>query len=149
MESQSTEIEVLVKEYEEGASDVEVCASLKMPMREFDKRLRDDSTFLELVEYGRLAAKAWWLRQSRKSTHDKTFNFQVWYAHMKNRYGWSDKTEISDNSKPLEQLSREQLESELTKALTKKKDKIAQLFAIKNPTVSDGDESEDGSSQVH
>lgn len=148
MENGLTEIETLVKEYAEGASDVEVCTALKMHTREFDKRINNDDAFQQLVEYGRLAAKAWWLRQSRKALGDKTFNFQVWYAHMKNRYGWSDKSEVLDGTKkPIEELSREELEKALSKQLEKKKDKLASLFAVKNVEISSEDA--DGSGPVH
>jgi hypothetical protein len=148
MESGLSEIETLVKEYEEGASDVEVCTSLKLPWREFEKRINNDDAFAQLVEYGRLAAKSWWLRMSRQALGDKTFNFQVWYAHMKNRYGWSDKSEVVDGSKkPIEELSREELEAVFTKVAGKKKDKIAALFSVKNTELKE--EETDGSGQVH
>lgn len=141
-----TEIQRLVELYENGASDVEVCADLKYPWREFEKRLNNDDAFKQLVEYGRLAAKAWFLRQGRLGVKDKSMNFPVWFAMMKNRYGWSDKVDMNNTeSKPMDQMSNEELEQAMTDRLKKAKGKVSALFAIKNVEVEDSD----GSGKVH
>lgn len=132
--------------YEQGYSDVEVCADLKMPFREFEKRLNNDDIFAKLVEYGRLASKAWWHSRARVNLNDKTFQHSTWYAVMKNRFGWAEKTENTDNAKPMEQMSNEEVETELLKAMRKGKKKIADLLAVKNVEV---EEDSDGSSKVH
>lgn len=136
----------LVELYEQGASDVEVCADLKMPWREFEKRIKADDIFCQLVEFGRLAAKAWWLRQSRLAVNDKTFQYSVWFAHMTNRYGWSNKTTENTEQKPMEQMSKDELEKNLSDALKKGKGKIAKFLAVKNVEVSDKEEIANGSS---
>lgn len=118
-----------------------------MPMREFDKRLNNDDNFAKLVEYGRLAAKAWWLRNGRINLKDKSFQFSMWYANMKNRYGWADKTENTETAKPFEQMSNDELQQQLTKTLAKGKQKISKLLAIRNVEVED--EESDGSGKVH
>ena len=85
----------LTQLYSEGAQDAEVCKALKLSHRQFSDRERNDVLFAELVEAGRLAAKAWWLELGRK--HAKlgagSQSFSFWYAYMKNVYGWSDKSE--------------------------------------------------------
>jgi hypothetical protein len=115
--------------YEEGASDVEVCQRLKIPFKEFERRYTDDKDFATLVEYGRLAAKAWWLELGRKAVSKKSqYEFNFWWANMKNRYGWSDKVENIGDSKPLNQLSKDELEHQLVR----QKDKIMQILHMKN-----------------
>src|SRR5690349_289012 len=51
----------MIRLYSEGCGDVEVCKEIKIPYKEFQRRERDDKNFRELVEFGRLARKAWWL----------------------------------------------------------------------------------------
>lgn len=117
-----------------------------MPWREFEKRINNDNNFAKLVEYGRLAAKAWWIRIARTNLNEKSFQHPTWYANMKNRYGWADKTEMTENTKPMDQMSNEEIEQALLKTLGSKKKKIAALFAHKNTDI---DEESDGSGQVH
>lgn len=74
---------------------------MKYSHKQFVKRERDDAVFAELVEYGRLASKAWWMEVGRKYVRQgapaQAFNF--WYANMKNRFGWSDKSEANEQMK--------------------------------------------------
>lgn len=119
---------VMAELYEDGASDVEVCKKLKIPFKEFERRCDQEDDFRTLVEYGRLAAKAWWLELGRRAVSKKgSFEFQFWWANMKNRYGWSDKVEnVGADSGPLDQLTKDQLEAELIK----RKDDFMQLLAV-------------------
>lgn len=116
----------LVRLYSEGGSDTEVCKEMKMSHRQFVKRERDDILFAELVEYGRLASKAWWLEVGRKYVRQgapaQAFNF--WYANMKNRFGWSDKAEAVDQLKA-ENMSTD----EITAKIAGIKNKIAKFPA--------------------
>lgn len=116
----------LVRLYSEGGSDTEVCKEMKMSHRQFVKRERDDILFAELVEYGRLASKAWWLEVGRKYVRQgapaQAFNF--WYANMKNRFGWSDKAEAVDQLKA-ESMSTD----EITAKIAGIKNKIAKFPA--------------------
>lgn len=147
MENQQTEIERLVEMYRLGASDVEVCAELKMPFREFEKRINTDDNFAKLVEFGRTAARAWWMRISRENLKEKTFNATIWKSHMANRYGWADtRTENTEVSKPMEQMSNDELEIQALKFLKGNKTGLAAMLKHKNVEV---EEDADGSSKVH
>jgi len=124
----------MIQLYEEGASDHEVCRELKCSYADFDKRYKTDSIFAQLVDFGRLASKAWWLTLGRKGAMGgKNFNFQAWYANMKNRFGWSDKAEISSgDDKPLDQLTQDELLSKISShkaRLAKLLNKSGILFA--------------------
>lgn len=87
--------EHLTQLYSEGAQDAEVCAALKISHKRFADRERNDPLFAELVEAGRLAAKAWWLALGRKAAKNGAGSqaFSFWWAYMKNVYGWTDKSE--------------------------------------------------------
>jgi hypothetical protein len=120
--------------YEEGASDVEVCKALRISYNEFDARRKSDTIFSQLVDYGRLAAKSWWIELGRKGAVGGKINYPVWYANMKNRYGWSDRSEIvqSDGDKPMDQMSQD----ELIGAIAQRKEKLARLLGTSNVLLS-------------
>lgn len=103
-----------------------------MPYDSFNKKCKQDPSFARLVDYGRLAAKAWWLELGRlaaKGQNKAQFNF--WYAVMKNRYGWSDKMEVGEGDKPISQMSQD----EIIEAITSKKDALAKLLRTSNVNV--------------
>lgn len=100
--------------YSEGGTDIEVCKALRMSKKSFDKREKDDASFAQLVEHGRLCAQAWWLEVGRKAAKNgapanaSTF----WSMWMKNRYGWAEKSEVSDTKAPKD-MSNEELQKQL------------------------------------
>jgi hypothetical protein len=126
---------MMISLYEEGASDTEVCKALKVPYSDFDKRYKSDAIFQKIVDYGRLACKAWWLELGRKGASGRTgFNFQPWYANMKNRFGWTDKTEVtSGDDKPMDQLSKD----ELMAKINSHKQGLAKLLKTQNILIGD------------
>lgn len=81
----------------EGASKVEVCVALKIG-KDALAALRDrEPEFAATLQEGELMCEAWWENVGRISLYAKTFNTGLWYANMKNRFGWRDKqeTEVS------------------------------------------------------
>lgn len=100
--------------YSEGCSDREVMVELKLTPYQW-KTLMDDlveSQFSEIIELGRTLAHAWWERQGRINLHSKTFNTGLYTIQMKNRFGWSEKTEqsmttIDFENKDADELIRE------------------------------------------
>lgn len=112
----------MISLYEAGASDVEVCAHLRLTEKEFEKRYKEDSLFQRLTQIGRLHAKSFWYKQSRLNLNNRSFNTLLFIKTMQNRYGWADKTENTE-SKPENQMSEDELKEEiasLTKRFTKK-----------------------------
>lgn len=111
----------IAQEYKEGASDTEVRAILRITKSLWQSLYNDPqaSAFRQIVDIGRMLAKGWWLREGRKALRDKAFNASLWHMNMKNRYGWSDKTEIT--SKVAEDMSSDELDSAITAALAKAK----------------------------
>lgn len=120
----------MVNLYKSGASDVEVCKDLGISYNDFNDRKKQDSIFSSIVDYGRLAAKAWWMELGRKgATGEKNFNYNAWYAVMKNRFGWSDRSEIVEGSeKNIDQQSKDELISQLAA----RKDSLAKLLNTSN-----------------
>ncbi len=112
----------LASEYLEGASDVEVRAKLRMTQGVWDSLYGDpvNTQFREVVDFGHILSKAWWMSKARKNLHDKTFNANLWLMVMKNQFGWSEKTTFT--TKEVTELSDDEL-MERIKELNKKVDK--------------------------
>ena len=87
--------------YSEGASDVEVKAVIRKARGHFsndlwDRWLKDEPVFNELVNTGRAMSQAWWERLGRTgSAAERGIQPATYIFNMKNRFGWADKTEIS------------------------------------------------------
>lgn len=88
----------MLEQYAGGASDEEVARELRLTMRRFRDLYQTDNTFMEIVDQGRDWAKAFWLKVGRENLNDKSFNGPLWFNNMKNRWGWADKSEVSDKT---------------------------------------------------
>lgn len=125
MSSELTWYERVLDAYEQGASDVEVCKVMKTTHKKFNQLYDNDPAFKEIVDYGRTVAHAWWLETARKAIFNRTFNTSMWYATMKNRYGWSDKSEVM-NTLPDELASLDALQAKL-------REKMPDIYKLINP----------------
>lgn len=105
--------------YAKGCSDVEVKAMLRMTNGMWDTLYNDitESSFRQIVDFGRVLSKAWWMAKARENLSDKQFNATLWYMVMKNQFGWSDKTTttVKDSS----DLSDDDLNMQIQKGLEK------------------------------
>jgi len=82
--------------YEEGGSDQEVCKILKILPKDFEKKYKADSDFAKLVDYGRLASKAWWLGIGRKAVSNKgKYDYGFWSANMEHRFDWKKSSTVN------------------------------------------------------
>lgn len=86
--------EVLIREYEEGADDIEVMAALGMSRADFANFYESSEVFRKLVDIGRMKSSAYLRRIARKNMLNKAMNVPLWIFIMKNREGWAEKTEI-------------------------------------------------------
>lgn len=113
--------QVVAEEYKEGASDTEVRAQLRITKSLWVSLYNDatSSSFKEVVDVGRMLAKGWWLREGRKALRDKAFNAALWHMNMKNRYGWSDKSEV--HTKTSTSMDTDELDDAVTEAVRKAK----------------------------
>lgn len=83
--------------YNQGASDREIMRELSMTPASWNVIYDDvlESDFQELVDFGRAMSHAWWESQGRINLKTRYFNTALWTINMKNRFGWSEKTEQS------------------------------------------------------
>lgn len=85
-----------------GLSDVEIRRELCLSMgvnpdsiRMLWYKLKErDAEFRETINLCREFQEAWWIAASRESLNKQFFQHNVWFANMKNRFGWKDKTEV-------------------------------------------------------
>lgn len=110
---------IVGEEYKAGASDTEVRAQLRVTSALWDSLYNDptSSAFREIIDLGRMLAQGWWLREGRHALRDKAFNANLWHMNMKNRYGWSDKSEI--HTKTSHDMSNDELNKAVTEAVEK------------------------------
>ena len=85
--------QTVVALYEEGRSDAEVAAELRISIKKYYQHIKDNPVFAQLVDYGRTLAQAWWEGQARKNLATKGFNSSLFGFYMKNKFGWADKVE--------------------------------------------------------
>jgi hypothetical protein len=106
--------------YNEGLGDTEICREIKLTPRQFEKRKIDEPLFAQLVEFGQIARKGYWLELGRKAAKNgapsQAFNF--WISFMKNEFGWSEKSEVKDTSN---QISTDELKTKLASLSNKLK----------------------------
>lgn len=107
----------VVAAYENGASDPEVLRIMRITQGLFDKYYDELPAFKDIVDLGRVMAKAWWLEQGRLNINNTKFNTTLWAFHMKNLYGWADKTENVNTNENFENLDLNQIEGLLRKKL--------------------------------
>jgi len=105
----------LLEMFKEGASDREVCCALQLSKGAWDTLMAAqlECDFAELVDMGRLVSQAWWETQGRKNLHNGKFQYGGWTIQMKNRFGWSEKSESSMTQLDLNSLDDAALSREI------------------------------------
>ena len=86
--------------YKDGASDVEIKAMIHDWLGTFSNSLwnrwmEEEDEFSQTIKKGKMLSEAWWSRNGRVNLKTREFNYTGWYMNMKNRFGWSDKQEIT------------------------------------------------------
>jgi hypothetical protein len=104
--------ETLIREYEEGADDIEVMAALNMSRQDFQNFYESSPVFRELVDVGRMKSSAFLRKIARKNMFNKAMNVPLWIFVMKNREGWAEKTEVVQEA-PNSQKSLDEMRTQI------------------------------------
>lgn len=79
-----------------GEAVVEVCQELGISKQTFYVWLKKYPEFQEAYELGKEASEAWWMKLGRAGAAGKIqIQPATWVFNMKNRFKWTDKTEVS------------------------------------------------------
>ena len=97
--------EIILKLSSKGYSDVEIRAHLCLLSGKFDHNTwyalkNNNEEFIETLEKAKLLCEAWWEKKGRENLfHSKSDVFETacWFINMKNRFKWTDKTEVLAN----------------------------------------------------
>ena len=96
---------------EVGASDVEMRGYLNISTDLWYRFIEEEPDFSETVQRCAQSCQIWWERHARLNLDNKTFNTQLWFINMKNRFkdSWADKQEIdhTTNGKEITTVTRQ------------------------------------------
>ncbi len=86
----------------EGCSDVEIRAHFitlggKINVSAWYALEKLNNEFSKTLQIGKVLCQAWWEKQSRINLQNPNFQTGNWYANMKNRFEWRDRTEVDHN----------------------------------------------------
>lgn len=81
----------------EGADIAELAYEFDVVQSTIYEWAKNNKEFSEAIKIGRDVAEGWWKKTGRTNIYNKEFNTALWYINMKNRYGWADKKEISQD----------------------------------------------------
>lgn len=128
-------VEILKREYENGASDIEVCKAINMTKATFNKNMESSPNFRKLVEYGRTLSEAWWMGHARTALFNRAMNTNMWAMVMRNRFGWTDKSQevadVPNNQRSVEE-AREQLAKLVPKLVKEFAPELKESDLVKN-----------------
>lgn len=124
---------IVIELMKEGASLIEVSAAIGVNDETIQdwkdpKSPRYKEEFSVAIQEGVRLSAAWWQRMGRTNLKEKDFQTGLWYANMKNRFGWRDKTEteqtiVADVTSNGEAISDRSMLDDIMQAL---KDKTAE-----------------------
>jgi hypothetical protein len=81
----------IIRMSKEGYLKCEIASALGVPASQLSKWRREYDDFADVIELSETHSMAWWAMRGRTNLDNPRFNFYVWYAIMKNAYGWADK----------------------------------------------------------
>lgn len=106
--------------YKLGYSDVEIMSELNFTKAVFKDLCSASPAFQKVVEQGRVDAEAYWMKAGREALKGGPLNATVWQLTLKNRYGWSEKSENTEKLTDLSQKTTEELQKEASEYVSQK-----------------------------
>ena len=80
-----------------GASLLEIHALMGISHETHRRLMKDEPEYFATIKRGQQLSEAWWMQTGREQLWNKDFSYTGWYMNMKNRFGWTDKTEVDHN----------------------------------------------------
>lgn len=111
--------QVVIDEFSEGKSIVEICQSLGIARDTFYRWTDPDDEhsyqedFADAVEFGKTLSEAWWTAKGREYLVEYKdsgkMNASLYIINMKNRFGWTDRQETTSTVSLNHSVDRETL----------------------------------------
>lgn len=113
--------ELIIEWMSEGCSKVEVRAKMLQEMRKNDPEatlsrglfwrwMNDNEDFLETIKEGQELSKSWWLNAAKENliytqgSDNRRIDATLWYMNMKNRFGWTDRQDITTDGDKIQSV---------------------------------------------
>jgi len=92
--------------FDQGGTLVEASRLMGINRSTFNRWLKgtdkEKQNFREVVEIGKEASEAWWIRQGRENLDTRGFNHGLWLMNMVNRFGWTSSHSRKDEKKEIQ-----------------------------------------------
>ena len=92
--------------FDQGGAIIEVSRLMGINRSTFNRweksTGKEKQNFREVVEIGREAAEAFWIRQGRENLDNKSFNHGLWLMNMVNRWKWTSSHSRKEEKKEVE-----------------------------------------------
>ena len=92
--------------FDQGGTLVEASRLMGINRSTFNRWLKgtdkEKQNFREVVDVGKEASEAWWIRQGRENLDTRGFNHGLWLMNMVNRFGWTSSHSRKDEKKEVQ-----------------------------------------------
>ena len=92
--------------FDQGGTLVEASRLMGINRSTFNRWLKgtdkEKQNFREVVDIGKEASEAWWIRQGRENLDTRGFNHGLWLMNMVNRFGWTSSHSRKDEKKEVQ-----------------------------------------------
>ena len=92
--------------FDQGGTLVEASRLMGINRSTFNRWLKgtdkEKHNFREVVEIGKEASEAWWIRQGRENLDTRGVNHGLWLMNMVNRFGWTSSHSRKDEKKEVQ-----------------------------------------------
>ena len=94
--------------FDNGGSLAEASREMGISRSTFNRWMKGTDAakndFREVINLGKEASEAWWIRQGRENLETRGFNSNLWLLNMVNRFGWNSnsKEEPKEEKKEIE-----------------------------------------------
>jgi transposase-like protein len=79
--------------FDNGGSLAEASREMGVSRSTFNRWMKGTDVvkndFREVINLGKEASEAWWIRQGRENLETRGFNSNLWLLNMVNRFGWN------------------------------------------------------------
>lgn len=94
--------ECIINLSKQGASIVELAVELNISRTTLYSLCEKDEEFMNTIKECKRYCEAWWVAKGRTELENKEFSYTGWYMNMKNRFGWTDRQDITSKNEKVD-----------------------------------------------